>query len=518
LSTKSPSETGKVYLVGAGLEAGQITLRGLRLLRRADVIVYDALADPQLLQEARPDAQCINVGKRARKHNRTQQQTNDLLVQLAREGNLVIRLKGGDPFLFGRGAEELTHLAQKGIPCAMVPGVTAGIAAPATAGMSVTHRDHASMVTFVTGHEDPTSEQTSVDYSAVTHMVQAGGTVCFYMGSVHLSAICAKLIELGADPSTHAAVVESGCTPRQKTVVATLQTLEAQSRRAQISAPTVIVVGAIAALKKPGLDFFVSRPLFGRTVVITRTRRQASSLRHKLSELGAQVLEAPTIELLEPASWTEIDQAIANIGEYDWLVLTSVNGVATLEKRMEAIGADARLLSGAKIAAIGKATANELRQRLGIVADLVPASFVAEALAEELIQLNQTSGKRFLLLRADIARPALPQLLSQAGAVVSELTAYRTVAADHIDESATAALQQNTVDWITFTSSSTAQNMVKLLADKRDLLTGVKLASIGPITSDTLRQLGLEPTVQADPHDIDGLIQAIIEHESRMAK
>ncbi len=505
--------TGKVTLVGAGPgEAGLITVRGLEVLRAADVVAFDALIDPLLLHETRPDAERLDVGKRAKAHKLSQDQIHALLAEKALEGKRVVRLKGGDPYLFGRGAEEVMYLASRGIACEVVPGVTAGIAAPMAAGIPVTHRQLASTVTFVTGHEDPTKGQSSVDYRALAGLIQAGGTVCFYMGVGRLEQICDELRGFGCPDETPVAVVQWGATPKQRSVRSTLNNIAGDVNTRGITAPAIIVAGAVAGIQGPGLDFFTNRPMFGQRVVITRTRHQASQLRRLLDEQGAISMEASTIELVPPDDWSAVDDAVRNIARYDWLVLTSVNGVSALAQRLDALELDARHLGKQgqlKIAAIGDATEAALFDQLRLRADLVPTRFVAESLAADLIARHDVAGLRFLLLRADIARPALPKLLHQAGGVIEELVVYQTRRPRRLPTEVVAAFETKQVDWVTFTSSSTAKNMIELLGDGRDLLDGVRLASIGPITTQTLRDLGLEPTVEATTSNINGLVEAM---------
>ncbi len=499
-----------VALVGAGPgDPGLITVAGLERLRRAEVVVYDALANPVLLDEAPETAERIDVGKRARAHKLTQDQTNDLLVAKAREGRFVVRLKGGDPYLFGRGAEEAAHLARNGLTCEVIPGVTAGIAAPAYAGIPVTHRKLASTVTFVTGHEDPTKPDTAVDYPALAQLIAAGGTVCFYMGVGRLPLICGQLADHGLAASTPAAVVQWGTLPRQQAARGTLGDLPARAEAARIGAPAIIVVGPAAGIREPGLDFFTARPLFGQTVLVTRTRHQASQLHAELADRGAEVLEAPTIDLAPPDAWDAVDAALRDIGRYDWLILTSANGVEALAERLDALGLDARHLAGVAVAAIGDATADALSRRVGVRADLVPTRSVAESLSAALIARQDMAGQRVLLLRADLARPALPEQLTEAGARVDDLTSYQTRPARALPPAVLDALRDRRVDWVTFTSASTARNLVELLGEERSLLEGVKIASIGPITSEAVAGLGLPVAVEAPTADVRALAEAV---------
>ena len=510
-----------VALVGAGPgDPGLITCRGLELLRRADVVIYDALANPKLLDEAPPQSEKIDVGKRAGRHRLSQEKINELLVQKAKQTTgpnaktaslLVVRLKGGDPYLFGRGAEEVAYLGRHNVRCEVVPGVTAGIAAPATGGIPVTHRQMASTVTFVTGHEDPTKAESSVDYAALAALLRCGGTICFYMGVGRLEAISQALQCHGCEPTTPLAIVQDGTLPTQRVLRTTLGKVTEDRASAAIAAPAIVVAGQVARIDEPGLDAFMRRPLFGSQVVVTRTRQQASELSSKLAELGANVLEAPTIELAEPVDWAPVDRAIKQIKDFDWLVLTSVNGVAALSRRLDVLKLDARHLAGLLIAVIGDATAKAVRTDLGIAADLMPEHFVAEALAKQLIAQG-VAKKKLLLLRADIARPALPKLLGDAGAEVLELAIYETQLAPALPDTVMEGLQAGRIDWVTFTSSSTARNFVELLGAKRAVLGSIKTASIGPITSKTMRELGLEVTVEATTSNIDGLVEAMVKN------
>ncbi len=502
----------RVCLIGAGPgDAGLITSRGLTLLRGAEVVVHDALILPSLLGEARTDAQLIDVGKRHAHHKMSQDEINTLLLELARQGRFVVRLKGGDPFVFGRGAEEAVFLGKHGISCEIVPGVTAAIAACAMAGIPVTHRHFASSVTFITGHEDPAKNGDAIDFAALAALLKTGGTLCVYMGMNRLSGIVEALLQHGVGRDMLAAAIEWGATPRQRTVKVALESLAAAVASARLGAPSIIVIGRAVGIDEPGLDAFVARPLFGRRIVITRTRAQASDLRVKLEELGAEVLEAPTIEILPATAevLAMIDETLRGVKRFDWLVLTSANGVEAMADRVEKLGLDGRSFAGVKIAAIGDATAAALWSRLRLRADLIPAQFVAESLATDLIG-DGAKGKRFLLLRADIARAALPELLVKGGGIVEEYAIYRTVPAAGLPAAVLQALRAGNADWITFTSSSTVKNMLALLGDDRELLRGVKLASIGPITSQTLRENGLSPSVEAQLSSIDGLVAAIM--------
>jgi len=498
--------------VGAGPgDEGLITVKGLQRLQQADAVVYDALANPRLLEHVHPDAELIDAGKRSRQHTLTQDQTQELLVKLASKYALVVRLKGGDPYLFGRGAEEAAYLARHGVACEVIPGVTSGIAAPAMAGVPVTHRSIASTVTFVTGHEDPTKEQTAVDYPALAKLAQMGGTLCFYMGVGRLAAISQSLQAGGLSGDTPVALVQWGTHPKQKSLRTKLVTAAEDVEKNGIGAPAMIVVGQVAGMDEPGLDYFTSRPLFGQRVLITRTRQQASELRVKLEEQGAQVLEAPTIELVPPPTWEEVDQAIRDIKNYQWLVLSSINAVTTLAQRLAALELDGRHLAGVKIAVIGQPTADALLAQTGLRADLSPSRFIGESLAQTMIEQG-IAGQRILCLRADIGRPVLPDMLTQAGGLVTQVTAYESRLFDALPESVLEALRQRQVDWVTFTSASTARNLVTLLGQEKDLLSSVKIASMGPITSDAVRELGFEVTAEPEVSTLDQMVEAMGKH------
>lgn len=510
------SSVPPVALVGAGPgDPGLITVRGQQLLEQAQVVVYDHLANPLLLRHC-PAAETIYVGKQAARHALSQDQINALLIEKARAGRRVVRLKGGDPFVFGRGGEEAEALAAASVAFEIVPGVTAAVAVPAYAGIPVTHRDLNSSFTFITGHEKeeayrdeeakqrpPASGSSDIDWSVIARLP----AVAFYMGVKSLPRICAKLIEHGMDPATPAAAIQWGTTPRQRTVTATLADLAQKVAEAKLAPPAITVIGRVVTLRDT-LNWFETRPLFGRTVAVTRTRQQASELSCQLAELGADVIEAPTIELVAAADFKPIDAALRD-GGFDWIIFTSVNGVCFTRDRLRRLGLDARCFGPARLAAIGEVTARAIEDELGLHVDLCPGRFVAEALADELA--GAVAGRRFLLLRADIARPLLRHRLEQGGATeVCDLPLYQTRPAAALPPELWAALDAGTLHWITFTSSSTARNFIELLGPEyKQKLAGVKLASIGPITSATLRELGLEPQVEAAEHTIAGLAAAM---------
>ena len=516
--------TGIVYLVGAGPgDVGLITLRGVELLQSADVVVYDYLSNPRLLDHC-ARAEAIYVGKKAAAHSFSQEQINALLVEKGKAGRRVVRLKGGDPFVFGRGGEECEALAAAGIPFEVVPGVTAAIAAPAYAGIPVTHRDFNSSFTFLTGHEkeeDYRDEQakarepgsgSDVDWAVVAKLP----CVAFYMGVKSLPRICAKLIEHGMPADTPAATIRWGTLQSQRTVVGTLADLPKKVAEAKIAPPAMTIVGKVVSLR-PTMNWFESRPLFGQSVAVTRTRQQSSDLSSRLIELGASVIEAPTIDLAAPGEWSEVDEVLEHIAEFDWVIFTSQNGVKFARQRLLETGSDARAFAGVHIAAVGNVTADAVREFLCLKVDLCPKEFVAEALAAELARRNEIRGRRFLLLRADIARPILREKLVEDGAVeVRDVSIYETRPAKTLPPAFVNALAANELNWITFTSSSTARNLVDLLGpDYKTKLQGVRIASIGPITTRTLQDLGLEPTIQAETYNVEGLVQAIEETVNR---
>jgi uroporphyrinogen III methyltransferase/synthase len=507
------SKQGKVYLVGAGPgDPGLITVLGARLLAEADTIVYDALANPALLDLARPDAQMIDVGKRARHHKLPQEQINQLLAEHALAGEMVVRLKGGDPFVFGRGSEEAMHLHEHGVAVQVVPGLTSGAAGPAYAGIPITHRQVATSCSFITGHEDPDKPHTQTDYAALSQLAKAGGTLCFYMGMGQLPRIVEQLTGLGLSGQTPAAIVQWATTPRQRSLRSTVSRIVDDAAAAGLGAPAIVVIGQVVGLDPNAMNWFERRPLFGQTIVVTRTRAQASQLRQALEQLGAAVIEAPTIQVDPPDDWQPVLDQVRQVHEFDWLVLTSVNGVAGLADAMNRLELDARHLARVKLAVVGQATGDALRSQLGIRPDFVPPRSTSQALAERLIAAEAVENNRILLLRADIAPDGIVETFTQAGADVVDLPIYHTRTVDALPDELIDALENHEVDWVTFTSSSTARNLVDLLGDRRALLDGVKLASIGPMTSQMMQQLDLPVTLEARQSDIDGLVGALARH------
>lgn len=486
------SGTGRAYLVGAGPgDPGLMTARALELIARADVILHDRLIPASALDGARPDAELVYVGKRGGGASMPQEEIDRLLRVHARAGKAVVRLKGGDPFVFGRGGEEALALRAARIPFEVVPGVTAGVAAPAYAGIPVTHRERASAVALVTGHEDPDKPESAIDWPALAAFP---GTLVFYMGVRQLGRIAERLVAGGRSPQEPSAVIERGTLPGQRTLLATLETLVARAQEARVRAPSITLVGPVATLGEE-LGWLADRPLAGRTVAVTRARAQASGLAGRLRELGAAVLETPAIRIVP------LPGEAPDLARYDLVCLTSPNGVALLFERLGAAGRDARALAGTTVAAIGPGTARALREH-GVLADVVPERFVAEGLVAALAALPV---RRALIARAREARDALPDALRARGAEVDVLPLYETVPEELGAEERESALG---ADYVTFTSSSTVRFFLDAVGELGE--EGPRLVSIGPVTSTTLRERGLEPHVEASEHDVDGLVAALL--------
>ena len=497
---------GKVYLVGAGPgDPGLITVKGARCLAEAEVVVYDFLANPALLAHASPQAEMIYVGKKGSDHTLAQEDINQLIVDLARSGKRVVRLKGGDPYIFGRGGEEAEDLADAGLPFEVVPGVTSAIAAPAYAGIPLTHRSFTSNVGFITGHEDPTKPESALDWEKLATGL---GTLVFLMGVKNLPSITSNLIRAGRESSTPAALIRWGTTVRQTTLVGTLENIADLARERGLKPPAILVVGGVVGLREK-LNWFERLPLFGRRIMVTRTRAQASRLTRFLTELGAGVIECPTIQPAPPEDWGPVDEALGRLPDFDWLVLTSPNGVDYFRERLLSHGLDARSLAGLKVAAIGPATVEKL-QGLGIKADLMPDEYVAEGLVKALTAQG-VSGANILLARAAEARDVLPRELAAAGARVTEAALYQTLTPEDLTVEAKEALAQGQVDLCTFTSSSTVTNLMELLGDRgQDFRRQVPAACIGPITGDTARKAGLNVAAEASVYTVPGLVDAVL--------
>lgn len=501
--------SGKVYLVGAGPgDPGLLTIKGLECIKSADVIIYDYLASPALLKHASESAEIIYAGKKNGKHSMSQDGINDLIAKKASEGLTVTRLKGGDPFIFGRGGEEAEALVRKGMDFEIVPGVTSAIAAPAYAGIPLTHRKFASTVAFVTGHEDPGKDETGIDW---TFLSKGTATIVFLMGVKNLPNITRQLIKNGKPENTPVALIRWGTTPDQFTVTGTLDTIVERVEKAGLKAPAIIIIGEVVNLRKK-LKWFENRPLIGKRIVVTRAREQASDMVRMLSDLGAACLEFPTIKVAPPDDWKPLDRAIKSLSEYNWLVFTSVNGVKYFFERLFHNGLDARSLSHVNTATIGPATEKKL-VGFGIKSDIVPTSYRAESIVDAFRNYD-IQGEKILLPRAEDARQVLPVELRKMGAVIDEITAYRTEATNGNRDLLLKHLEDKSVDLITFTSSSTVKNFKALLPPEKfkDLIRGISVASIGPITAETATDLGFDVHIIADSFTIPGLCKTILDY------
>ena len=498
---------GKVFFVGAGPgDPDLITVRGKQLIESADAVVYDALANSALLppgarETGRPEL--FYVGKRGgAKDSVSQQEINELLVKLARDGKRVVRLKGGDPFVFGRGSEEAQAMNDSSISFEIVPGITAGIAAPAYAGIPVTHRGLSTSVTFVTGHEDPAKPHSQTNWSA---LAKTGGTIVIYMGVKTLSNITDALMQAGMPPEVPAAAIQWGTQPRQRTVVATLETIASKALQQNIAAPAIIVIGWPVVLRDE-LNWFEQRPLFGKRIVVTRATQQARTLSEKLRELGADVVEMPSTQIAR-LDLSPLRQAIGRLSNYGWLILTSQNAVAIFWEQLLGEGKDARALAGLKVAAIGPATAGALLQH-GIAVDVVPQRFVAESLLEMLRSRDDLSGRTILYVTGQGSREVLPQGLGEIGADVEVIEAYRSIPDGQGAERLARAIEAGKLDLATFTSGSAVRGYVDAIGE--DLAKRVPAASIGPQTSDALRAAGIEVRAEAKESTLDGLVSAVL--------
>jgi uroporphyrinogen III methyltransferase/synthase len=505
--SKSTSKDGKVYLVGAGPgDPGLVTLRAKECIENADVIVYDHLANPDQLGWATDQAEIIYAGKQPGE-SRTQQEITSLLIDKAREGKQVVRLKGGDPFVFGRGAEEAQEITAAGIPFEIVPGITSAIAGPAYAGIPMTHRAHNSHVTFFTGHEDPTKTESAIDYAALAKL---GGTQVMLMGVERLAAVTNEMLKHGVRGDLPVALIRWATTGQQQTLTGTLSDIAQKAATKGFEAPAVAVFGDVVSLRDT-LNWYEKRPLLGKRVVVTRTRKQASVLSNKLRALGAHIIELPTIRIEPPTNLREFAELVQDAHGYDWIVFTSANGVEAFFDIFFKLYDDAREIGGVRIAAIGPATAQRVKD-FHLHVDLQPEEFIAEAVAREFKKQGSIENERILVVRAEKARDVLPKELSAAGAIVDEAFAYRTVPETRDTSGAQRQLAQNGADLITFTSSSTVENFLGLGLPWPK---GMRIASIGPITSKTVRDHGLRVDIEARRHDIDGLVEAIREFFAR---
>ncbi len=500
---------GMVYLVGAGPGSPDlITVKGKECLQKADVIVYDYLASESLLSLAGKGAETIYAGKKSGRHFMSQEEINNLLVERANKGLTVVRLKGGDPFIFGRGGEEAMEFSRAGITFEIVPGVTSAIAVPAYAGIPLTHRDYSSTVCFITGHEDPTKEVSNINWDALT---KSSGTLVFLMGIGNLAEIAGKLIDNGRPSDSPVVVIGNGTMPNQRTIIGTLANISEKVKDEDLTPPGVIVVGDVVKLRDH-LNWFESRPLFGKRIVVTRPKDQATSFISTLSELGAQCLLFPTIEIIPPASWKELDRAIEGLSRYDWIIFTSVNGVKYFFERLHVEKKDARHLNGIKIGVIGPRTTSALIDR-GVSPDLVPDKYWAEGVMEEL-EGYSLDGKRVLLPRPSVARHYIPKKLKGLGAIVDVVEAYQTVLPDYSRNQIDELFENGKIDMIAFTSPSTVTNFLAMFEGKSiyEEISKIEVACIGPITAQRVTEAGLKVVVAPNEYTTDALARAIVEY------
>jgi len=502
---------GICSLAGAGPgDLGLVTLRTREVVEQAQVIVYDYLCNPGILEWAPPGAEIIYAGKKAGAHTLTQDEITALLVEKTRAGKRVVRLKGGDPFVFGRGGEEAEALARAKLPFEVIPGVSSVFAGPACAGIPVTHRDHASQVTIFTGHEDPAKPGTALDYAA---LARDPGTKIMLMGIERIGPITQALLAHGADPALPVALIRWASTPRQQTIRARLDTIAALVAETGFSAPAIAVFGQVVNLRD-ALNWFETRPLFGRRIVVTRTRKQAGALSSRLRALGADVWELPTIRIEEPSSLLEFGQLVQDSHSYDWIIFTSPNGVDAFFRLFFKLYDDAREIGGVRIAAIGPATAARIRD-FHLKVEIQPPEYVAESIVKAFAAHGSVENLRILLVRPEQARDILPRELTRLGAIVDEAIAYRTLPETADLTGALERLRTEGADLVTFASSSSVENFLAL---KPPLPATLKTASIGPVTSATMRTLGLKVDIEARPHDIPGLVESIRKHYTSKPK
>ncbi len=505
----STTKKGKVYLIGAGPgDPGLITVRGRECIARAEVILYDHLANDTLLTFAPPGAELIYAGKVGGAHNREQWQINEMLVEKARAGKVVARLKGGDSFIFGRGGEECEALVAAGIPFEIVPGVTAGIGAPAYAGIPLTHRNFTTSVAFVTGHEHPGKETSEIDWERLS---LGSGTIVFYMGMKNLPEIAANLVANGRSPQTPVALIRWGTRPEQEVLTGCLSDIAEKAAKAGFKPPAVTVVGEVVALREK-LRWFDNRPLSGRSILVTRATDQAGEFSEILGGLGARVLECPTISLVPPTDYSELDLAIGSLARFDWLIFTSANAVKFFFARLADLGRDTRSIGACRVCAVGPRTAAALLP-FGVHADLVPEDYKGEGVVEAFRAMD-VSGQRFLFPRGDKAREVIPAGLATLGGEVTSPVTYCNVMPTAVPISVTEALEGKKIDCVTFTSSSTVQNFAAMLGENSflRLLAGVAVAAIGPVTARTCRELGLAIAIEPQEYTLAALSEAIMQY------
>jgi len=503
------NKSGKVYIIGAGPgDAGLITIKAVDCLRLADVVIYDNLVNEELLKYAPEQARFIYAGKKGGDHTLSQDAINDLLVQEALAGNIVARLKGGDPFIFGRGGEEAEVLVAHGVPFEVIPGVTSAIAVPAYAGIPLTHRGLTSTVAFVTGHEDQAKDKGDIDWQALTGI----GTLVFLMGMKNIAQIVKALTIHGKAPATPAALIRRGTTPQQEIITGTLGTIAELAQARKFSPPAILVVGKVVDLRDT-LNWFEQKPLFGKGIVITRPQRQTDDLARLLISEGAYPISFPTIKIVPPEDWQELDEAIDKLTTYDWLIFTSANGVQFFFERLWEKNKDIRDLKGIQICCIGPATARQIEDK-GIKVDLVPEQFIAEGILQSFAAMD-IKGRKILIPRAAKARDVLPEGLKKLGASVNVVATYQTVNSGKKKEELAALISDNKVDVITFTSSSTVANFVEIMGHDFTLPAHVDVACIGPATAATAKKAGFKIDIQQEEYTMKGLVQSLVDYFGR---
>jgi uroporphyrinogen III methyltransferase/synthase len=500
------TKQGRVYIIGAGPgDPGLITLRGAECIREADVVIYDHLVNPDILRHAGGKAIRIYAGKQGGDHTLSQDEINRRLVEEAGQGKVVARLKGGDPFIFGRGGEEAEVLREAGIPFEVVPGVTSAIAVPAYAGIPLTHRGHTSTVAFVTGHEDPTKRESDIDWPALAGI----GTLVFLMGVKNLAAIAENLIRCGKDAATPAALIRRGTTPEQETLTGTLGDIAQKAEERRFAAPAILVVGGVVGLRET-MNWFETKPLFGRGIVVTRPEAQAEEFAELLRAQGARVIPFPVIRIASPESSAPLDQALDKLETYHWIVFTSANGVSSFFGHLRERGRDIRDLKGVRIATIGPATAAAV-EALGIRVDLVPEEFISEGVVRAFAG-EDLRGRRILLPRAAEARDVIPEGLAAMGAKVDVVTVYRTVRSDRNASELLPIFTEGKVDAITFTSPSTVTHFLGIMGPGFRLPPPVRVACIGPVTAAAARKAGLTVDILQERYTIPGLVDTLADY------
>ena len=498
---------GKIFLIGAGPgDPGLITLKAVECIKNADVVVYDYLASPALLKYAKNNSEIIYVGKKGGNHTLSQDGINDLIINKAKLGLNVARLKGGDPFIFGRGGEEAELIADNNIPFEIIPGVTSAIAAPAYAGIPLTHREHSSSVSIITGHEDPTKKDSSIEWES---FAKSTSTLVFLMGVKNLPGIVENLQKYGKDSQTPVALVRWGTTPKQQSVTGILENIVEKVKIAGLKSPAIIIIGSVVKLKDK-LKWFEHLPLLGKKIVVTRARAQASDLIALLRKYGAECIEIPTIKINPPKNILPLKKSIDNISSFDWVIFTSVNGVQFFFDTLYSQNKDVRILGHLKFACIGPVT-KKILKKYGIISDVLPETYKAESVVKAFSGI-EIKGKNILIPRAKDARAVLPQELKKMGAIVEEVTAYETSLVDNDKDTLVKMLENNDIDIVTFTSSSTVKNFAELLpSDKFEkLINNVSSACIGTITEKAARSRGFSPEIVATDYAIDGLMSSIL--------